>query len=106
MKHFKKIIQTFAFLFAVAATSIGVAQHSRAAVQVVQPAEQNSQVRVVSGGVEIVVNGEVDVHVTVYALTGQAVKTITATPGVTNIELPKGYYIVKCDNISCRVVVR
>lgn len=64
------------------------------------------QVRVVQGHVEITVPGDDARQVSIYALTGQIIKSMTVAPGVTTIELPAGYYIVKCDRVSCRVVVR
>lgn len=64
------------------------------------------QVRVAQGRIEITVPGDDARQVSIYALTGQVVKTFVATPGVTTVELPAGYYIVKCDRVSCRVVVR
>lgn len=63
-------------------------------------------VRVVGGQVEITVPGDEARQVTVYTLTGQIVRTLTAQPGVTQIDLPAGYYIVKCDRLSQRVIVR
>ena len=63
-------------------------------------------VKVVRGHVEINLPGEESKQVYVYALTGQLVKTVTATPGVTVLDLPAGYYIVKCDGLSQRVIVR
>lgn len=106
MKHAKNILRLILVAFAVAASSAVWPVMAATGVTAVVPAEQQPQVRVVSGGVEIVVHGETDVHVTVYALTGQAVRTLEATPGVTSVDLPKGYYIVKCDNVSCRVIVK
>lgn len=63
-------------------------------------------VKVLPGRVEISNPGDEARQVVVYALTGQIVKTIVAQPGVTTIELPAGYYIIKCDRMSCRVVVK
>lgn len=63
-------------------------------------------VKVMNGHVEIHLSGEESRQVLVYALTGQLVKSVTATPGVTVIDLPSGYYIVKCDRQSQRVIVR
>lgn len=63
-------------------------------------------VKVVQGRVEIGIAGDESKQVYVYALTGQLVKTVTAHPGVTVLELPAGYYIVKCDGLSQRVIVR
>lgn len=64
------------------------------------------QIRVVGSQVEITVAGQEDVEVTIYALTGQIIKSLTVAPGTTMVDLSKGYYIVKCDRISCRVVVK
>lgn len=63
-------------------------------------------VKVINGHVEIHLTGDESRQVVVFALTGQQVKTVTANPGVTVIDLPAGYYIVKCDRLSQRVIVR
>lgn len=64
------------------------------------------QVRVLNGLLEINVPGDDEVSVDIYALTGQVIKSFKAVPGITTVDLPKGYYIVKCDRVSCRVVVK
>lgn len=69
-------------------------------------AAARTTVKVVQGRVEIGIAGDESKQVYVYALTGQLVKTVTAHPGVTVLELPAGYYIVKCDGLSQRVIVR
>ena len=43
---------------------------------------------------------------TVYSITGQVVRTMTVKPGSERIELQKGFYIVKSDYGSQKVVVR
>ena len=61
----------------------------------------------VSGSHILIANsGQQSCHVIIYALTGQVVKNITANTGTTSIELPAGYYIVKCGNVTKRVVLR
>lgn len=45
-------------------------------------------------------------QVAVYALTGQLVKQLTVGYGSTTIDLTPGYYIVKIDHSSQRIVVR
>lgn len=67
---------------------------------------QQVQLKVVNGKVEIHVLSDESRRVEVYALTGQVVKTMEAQPGVNVIDLPAGYYIVKCDRLSQRVIVR
>lgn len=69
-------------------------------------ATSQPQVRVLRGQIEITVPGDEDRTVTIYALTGQIVKSFNANPGVNTVDLPKGYYIVKCDRVSSRVVVK
>lgn len=68
--------------------------------------EARPSVRVVSGQVVISIPGDESMLVYVYALTGQLVKHFTAQPGVSVLDLPAGYYIVKCGHLSQRVVVR
>lgn len=63
-------------------------------------------VKVVNGHVEITVPGDDNVQVIIYALTGQVVKNVTVPSGTSIIDLPAGYYIVKCDGLSQRVIVR
>ncbi|MEE1206990.1 MAG: T9SS type A sorting domain-containing protein [Muribaculaceae bacterium] len=64
------------------------------------------QIKVANGQVEIYLPGDEPKQVAVYALTGQQVKSVTVQPGTTVIELRAGYYIVKCDRLSQRVIVR
>lgn len=105
MKRTRLIIK--AFLFSVALTCGSLVAFADPAEGVVQnTVSAQPQVRVVGSQIEIVVPGDEDRTVTIYALTGQVVKSLNATPGVNTVELPKGYYIVKCDRISSRVVVK
>lgn len=94
---------------------IALALCGSASVAMANPAEggyiQNvtttqPQVRVLGGQIEITIQGNEEQTVTIYALTGQVVKTIVVNPGITTVELPKGYYIVTCDRVSYRVVVK
>ena len=63
-------------------------------------------VKVVSGGIEITIQEESGCHVAIYAITGQLVKQIDIPSGGTTIDLPSGYYIVKCGNTASRVDIR
>ena len=63
-------------------------------------------VKVVNSHVEIHLPGDENRQVTVFALTGQVVRTVVATPGVTVIDLPAGSYIVTCARHSQRVIGR
>lgn len=63
-------------------------------------------IKVVGQHVEITVPGDQQRQVIIYALTGQVVKSLKVNPGMNSIELPAGYYIVRCDRLSQRVVIR
>lgn len=105
MKHIKTFIKSILVsLTLCGGTFVAFAEPSEAVAQNFTASQP--QVRVLQGQIEISVPGDEDRAVTIYTLTGQVVKSFTATPGVTTVELPKGYYIVKCDRVSCRVVVK
>lgn len=42
----------------------------------------------------------------IYSITGQIIKTVSVSSGELIVELPKGYYIVKCENWSKQAIVR
>ena len=98
-----------AICMAIAALTTGVAATTYAAPE---PGSSTTivasqpQVRVLSGQIEITIPGDENKSVQVYTLTGQIVKNFVAAPGVTLVDLPAGYYIVKCDRTTCRVVIR
>lgn len=52
------------------------------------------------------VSGDKPVKFSIYSITGQVVKVVNASPGRTVVEMPRGYYIVKCEDRSTQVVVR
>ncbi len=67
---------------------------------------QSPQIKVLSQRIEIEVADD-DIHqVSIYALTGQIVKTADVSSGKTTIELPTGYYIVRIDDLAKRVIIR
>lgn len=67
---------------------------------------QSASIRTAQGCIEITVTDQADHEVTVYGLTGQAVKHLAVPEGTTRIELKPGYYIVRVDGQSVRVVVK
>lgn len=64
-------------------------------------------VKSVASGIEITGAASTDCHFSIYSITGQLVKTVdvAASTRVT-VDLPKGYYIVKCSAWARKVVVR
>ncbi len=76
-------------------------QDDIAAVERVDP-----QVATGSQCIEITVADNESHEGAIYALTGQLVKHVAITEGKTHIELKPGYYIVRIDGQSKRVVVK
>lgn len=70
------------------------------------PETASTVIRTVPHAIEITVTADSGKDATIYALTGQAVKQLTLPEGTTRIELNPGYYIVRIDGQSKRVVVR
>lgn len=63
-------------------------------------------VKASSGAIILTANCEEPVCFQIFSITGQAIKTITLSQGSTSIELPHGYYIVKCNQWSKTVIVK
>ncbi len=104
---FKVLFRSF-----VLASTVAFAFSSSTAAFALQPAMTSQSVsaqptvKVHPGRVEINVPGDEPKQVVIYSLTGQVIKSFTAQPGVTSIDLSAGYYIVKCERTSTRVVVK
>ncbi|MDE5567293.1 MAG: T9SS type A sorting domain-containing protein [Muribaculaceae bacterium] len=63
-------------------------------------------INVVGQQVEIEISDDSSHQLTVYALTGQIVKSETVELGRTLVDLPRGYYIVKVDKTAKRVIIK
>lgn len=59
-----------------------------------------------NGSITLTVPSDNAVQFQIYSITGQAIKTVTVGHGTTTVELPRGYYIVKCSQWSKTVVVK
>lgn len=80
-----------------------------AALPVPQAVESVTPSHSVKPGAHCIVielGGESPLVVTVFALTGQIVRQLEVEPGITRLDMPPGYYIVRVDGLSQRVVVR
>lgn len=65
-----------------------------------------ASVRASSGVITLTANSDEPICFQIYSITGQAIKNITISQGSATIELPRGYYIVKCDHWSKTVIVK
>ncbi len=59
-----------------------------------------------SGQISLTVPADKTVKFYIYSITGQIVKTVSVSSGAAVVELPQGYYIVKCENWSKQAIVR
>lgn len=67
-----------------------------------------SESPIVNGGVGSIAisNPVAEMTFTIYSITGQVVKTIVMPVGNAIVELPKGFYIIKCNLWSRKIVVK
>lgn len=61
--------------------------------------------KAVAQGIELTVTDGETHHFYIYSITGQMVKSMDVNESVT-VDLPQGYYIVKCKDWSKKIVVR
>ena len=59
-----------------------------------------------AGTITLTVTSDESVNFQIYSITGQVIKSITVSHGSATLELPKGYYIVRCSHWSKSVVVK
>ncbi len=82
----------------------------QASAGVSRPAlEQTAAVRTGSGRIELAVPAaaEAPVRFFIYSITGQMLKSVDVAPGQSvAVDVPQGYYIVKCADFSRQIVVR
>lgn len=67
--------------------------------------DNSPTIKPVKGGLEITVSDGKAHEFYIYSITGQLVKRVKADYTLT-VELPQGYYIVKCSSWSKKIVVR
>lgn len=76
-------------------------------VESYSPGHALPQVRVGQKSLELVVPGVRPVRFEIFSITGQSVKSIRVNAGSSvRIELPEGFYIVKCDSWTKRVMIK
>lgn len=91
-----------------AASSASVVTPVVAAASAVEtPVAENAMVKLHAGAIELIASGDEAVHFQVYSITGQMVKSVDVAAGMSvMLDVPSGYYIVKCPMWSKRVVVK
>lgn len=62
--------------------------------------------KILSTGVELSSYDGAAHRFNIYSITGQMIKSIEVLDNTVTIDLPKGFYIVKCDSWSKQLVIR
>jgi len=86
-------------------TATDVAAQEAHGIEAVEAVDE-PQVKVLHGMLELTVTGREAVEFHIYSITGQLVKTITVADGSQTVDLPQGYYIVRCARWAKKVVVK
>lgn len=67
---------------------------------------EQPEVSVDKGYLELRAPEGMSVTFEVYSITGQIIKSVTVKSGVSRLELPKGFYIIKCERWTKRVMIK
>lgn len=94
----KKLL--FILMFVLAAMAVPVVAQQPAVGYVVTAASAGRGVLTIEN------NTDAPCRFTIYSITGQVVRVVTVKPGSERVELVKGFYIVKSEYGSQKVVVR
>lgn len=99
------VIINLVISIALAMPSEVFAQHDNDDV-IEQALSETPAMKAVDGGIEFISGKEKNAkRFNIYSITGQMIKTLEVSDSA-KVELPKGFYIVKCDDWSKRIIVR
>lgn len=74
--------------------------------QVEERMQEQPMVKVSGTVIELRSPNQEAVKFQIFSITGQLIKTLTVKAMPVKVELPKGFYIVKCDNWTKRVMLK
>lgn len=102
----KLVLIIFLSLCASAGVISYEAQASDVAREVVVQDTSGPGLRVTGSSLDLMCGDSVNVKFEIFSITGQLVKAVTVASGTARVELPKGFYIVKCENWTRRVMLK
>lgn len=103
----KKILYTIMTALMLAMMSPAVMAMPSPGPEISGPIAQGGpQVKVLHGGLELVVTDDSRETFMIYSITGQLVKSVEVERESRHVELPQGCYIVKCSKWAKKVVVK
>lgn len=68
--------------------------------------EHQPSVTVDKGFVELTAPEGDSVKFEIFSITGQLIKSVTVKGSTVKVDLPKGFYIIKCENWTKRVMIK
>lgn len=103
----KKLLQIIALVIATVIATPAISADNDSGIETPACLETAS-LNVVSGGVELTASTDrPSTYFTIYSITGQKVKSVNVSQGTSvHIDLPDGYYIVKCNDWSRRILIK
>lgn len=101
----RRIISTVILFFAVAAFNGQWLANARPAVEN-KVADRGPAVSVDKGFIELSAPEAEAVKFEIFSITGQLIKSVTVKGTPVKVDLPKGFYIIKCDSWTKRVMLR
>ncbi len=69
-------------------------------------ADRAPSVTVDKGYIELTAPESETVKFEIFSITGQLIKSVTVKSSTVKVDLPKGFYIIKCDSWTKRVMLR
>lgn len=107
MKNYRQILSVLTFVSAMSLTPLTLsAAPTGESIEMGDEVVAAPTITVNGQQVEIEISDDESHQILIYALTGQIVKNISAESGRTVIDLPRGYYIVKVDKTTKRVIIK
>lgn len=101
----RKLISTvILFLAATAYTGQWLA-NAKSAVEI-RVSDRTPAVTVDKGYLELTAPESETVKFEIFSITGQLIKSVTVKSSTVKVDLPKGFYIIKCDSWTKRVMLR
>lgn len=101
----RKIVSTVILLFAAFAFNGQWLANARPAVEN-RVSDRIPTVTVDKGFIELTAPDSEIVKFEIFSITGQLIKSLTVKGSTVKVDLPKGFYIIKCDSWTKRVMLK
>lgn len=103
--HMRRYISTILLLF-VTVLAAAPWQYAYASNAVEIRADRQPAVYVEKGSLELSATDSDPVKFEIFSITGQLIKSVTVKNSTVKVDLPKGFYIIKCEAWTKRVMIK